>query len=193
MKFAILDGALMGKANFDRANLDGADLARATLRGANLPVRFNGKRYARRCTAGWIEFAQCEPGANRCQREPTSKKADLRKRPVGSGNILGNADFRGAYLWSTKLPGADLGGGRPGTAIPIDADLRGVNLSGAPGFNEVRCSPVRTLSGADLDGADFAGPRGLTAQQVCLTKSRYGVLLDEALLTQVESQCGRVR
>ena len=189
MKFAILDGALMSKANFDRANLDGADLARADLREANLPYVSLGNATLADARLDGASFY----GANLALATLTRasvQKADFRNAKLGAAH-LEDADFRGAYLWSAQLPGADMGGAQLGTAILIDADLRGVNLSGAQASGAVFTGA--NLSGARLDGADFRGASGLTAQQVCQTKSRYGVLLDEGLLTQVQSQCGGAR
>jgi uncharacterized protein YjbI with pentapeptide repeats len=189
MKFAILDGALASKANFDRANLDGADLARADLRQASLPYVSLANATLADARLDNASFY----GANLAGATLTRasvQKADLRNAHLEAAH-LGNADFRGAFLWSAVLPGADLGGAQLGTALLIDADLRGVNLSGAEASGAV--FKGANLSGARLDGADLRGASGLTAQQVCLTKSRYGVLLDDGLLAQVESQCGGAR
>jgi uncharacterized protein YjbI with pentapeptide repeats len=189
LKFAILDGALMSKANFDRANLDGADLARADLRDANLPYVSLANATLADARLDGASFYSANLAQSTLTRASV-QKADLRNARLGAAH-LANADFRGAYLWAAQLPGADLGGAQLGTTILIDADMRGVNLSGAQAAGAVLAGA--NLSGAFLDGADFRGASGLTAQQVCLAKSRYGVLLDDGLLAQVQSACGGAR
>jgi hypothetical protein len=44
-----------------------------------------------------------------------------------------------------------------------------------------------------LEGADFRGATGLSAEQVCSAMARRGVLLDESLQHMVENQCGPIR
>jgi len=189
LKFAILDGALMSKTNFDRANLDGADLARADLREANLPYASLANATLADARLDGASFYSANLTLATLTRASV-QKADFRNAKLGAAHME-NVDFRGAYLWSAQLPGADLGGAQLGAAILIDADLRGVNFTSAQASQAVLNGA--NLSGARLDGADFRGASGLTAQQVCQTKSRYGVLLDDPLLTQVQAQCGGVR
>lgn len=102
---------------------------------------------------------------------------------------MDHADLRSAYLWSAKLPGADLGGAQLQGAILIDADLHGVNLGGAQLTGTVLNGA--DLSGTSLEGADLRGALGLSANQVCSAKSRRGAMLDPDMETQVESQCGK--
>lgn len=187
LRFAIADGARMNHANLNRANLDGIDLSRADLRDANLSYaslanatlvdgRLDGAvLYSARLSGATLARANLE-------------RADLRGAYL-DGAHLDHADFRGTYLWSAKLPGADLGGAQLENAILIGADLRGANLGGAH-FSGTVVNEA-DLSGTSLEGADLRGALGLTASQVCSAKSRRGAVLDDALLVQVEAQCGR--
>ncbi|MGH7836908.1 MAG: pentapeptide repeat-containing protein, partial [Candidatus Binataceae bacterium] len=93
-----------------------------------------------------------------------------------------------AYLWSAKLGNARLEGAQLGSAIFIGADLNGADLRGAY-FQGTVLNDVN-LRGANLEDADLRGALGLTAGQVCSAKSLQGALLDDALLTQVNAQCG---
>ena len=74
------------------------------------------------------------------------------------------------------------------TAIFIDANLHGADLGGAEFAGTVLNGA--DLSGTNLAGADLRGSLGLTANQVCSAATRGGALLDPALQTQVDAQCG---
>ena len=186
LRYSVMDQARMHGANLDRSNLTGADLRRADLRGTNLShskledavledARLDGASlYASRLDGATLNRTNLE-------------KADLRGTFMG-GAHMDHADLQGAYLWSAVLSGADLGGAQFGGAILIDANLRGANLGGAQLGSAVLNNT--NLSGTSLEGADLRGALGLTAAQVCSAKSRRGALLDDALRTQVEAQCG---
>jgi uncharacterized protein YjbI with pentapeptide repeats len=187
LRFAIADGARMNHANLNRADLEGIDLSRADLREANLS-------YASLASAtlvdarldGAILYSARLSGANLARANLSG--TDLRGAYLG-GAHLDHADLRGAYLWSAKLPGADLGGAQLGNAILIGADLRGANLGGAQ-FSGTVLNET-DLSGTSLEGADLRGALGLTASQVCSARSRRGAVLDFALQTEVDAQCGK--
>jgi uncharacterized protein YjbI with pentapeptide repeats len=186
LRYAILDQAQMNHANLDRAILDGANLSRSDLRAANLS-------YASLAGAALVD-ARAD-GATLYGAKLLSatlirtnfEKADLRESHLDNAN-LEHVNMQGAYLWSAKLPGAHLNNAQLGTAIFVDADLRGADLRWAQ-------LPGTVLTGADLtgallDGADFRGAVGFGANQVCSAKSRKGLLLDDAIGSQVTAQCG---
>jgi len=184
-RYALMDGAQMNRANLDRATLDKADLRRADLRDANLSHAW--------LIQAILVDAQLERasfyGARLSLATMTRANlqgADLRECYL-DGAQLERADLRGAYLWSAKLAEANLKGAQLGSAILIDAYLRGADLRWAQ-FPATVLNGA-DLSGANLDGADLRGALGLNANQVCSAKSRVGVLLDDAIQTQVQAQC----
>jgi uncharacterized protein YjbI with pentapeptide repeats len=186
LRSAELDGARMYRANLDRAQLDGANLARADLREANMSydsltnailtdARLDGATlYGARLPSATLIRASLE-------------KADLRGSHMEGAN-LDRADLGQAYLWSANLSGAQLKNARLGSALLIEVDLTGADLEGAQFPGGVLSSAI--LTGANLDGADLRGAFGLTANQVCSARTRTGALLDEALQTDVNAQCG---
>ena len=189
LRYAVLDQARMYRANLDRSNLDGADLRRADLRATNLShsslhdtiledARLEGASlYTSRLDGAILIRANLE-------------KTDLRDAYM-AGTHMDHADLRNSYLWSVRLTSADLGGAQLDGAILIDADLRGANLGGAQFAGTVLNNA--NLSGTILEGANMRGAFGLTAAQICSAKSRRGVILDDALQTQVEAECGGTR
>jgi len=189
LRYAVMDHAQMSRVNLYRSDMDGADLRRANLHGANLSycgmqdailvdAQLDGANlYAAHLISATLTRANLE-------------KADLRESFLNVAH-MDHVDLRGAYLWSAKLPGADLGGAQLGNAILIGADLRGVNLGGAQLSGTVLNDA--DMSGTSLEGADLRGALGLTAGQVCSARSRRGALLDDALATQVEAQCGAAK
>ncbi|MGA8367554.1 MAG: pentapeptide repeat-containing protein [Candidatus Acidiferrales bacterium] len=186
MRSAELDGARMFRANLDRAQLDSANLSRADLREANMSydslanailtdARLDGATlYGARLSSATLIRASLE-------------KADLRDSHMEGAN-LDRADLEQAYLWSANLSGAQLENARLGSALLIEADLGGADLEGVQFPASVLTGA--TLNGANLDGADLRGAFGLTPNQVCSARSRIGALLDDALQTQVNAQCG---
>lgn len=186
LRSADLDRAQMVHANLDRGMLDGANFAQADLREANLS-------YSSLAGANLID-ARLD-GASLYGAQLGSavlvrailEKADLRDAHLESAD-LDHADLQQAYLWSAKLGNARLEGAQLGSAIFIGADLNGADLRGAH-FQGTVLNDVN-LRGADLEDADLRGALGLTAGQVCSAKSLQGALLDDALLTQVNAQCG---
>lgn len=186
LHYAILDGAMLSGANLNRARLDGAMLARADLRWANLS-------YASLIHATLVDTQV--NGATLYDAQLTSASlaranlqgADLRGSSLNAAD-LDHADLQQALLWSANLPGADLYGAKLQGAVAIDADLRGADLREAQFAGTVLSDA--NLSGANLDRADLRGALGLTASQVCASKSRRGALLDLQLAAQVTSECG---
>ena len=189
LRYAVLDQARMYRANLDRSNLDGADLRRADLRAVNLSHSSLHDTI--------LEDARLEGASLYTSRldgailiRTNLQKTDLRDAYM-AGTHMDHADLRNAYLWSVTLTGADLGGAQLDGAILIDADLRGANLGGAQFAGTVLNNA--NLSGTSLDGASMRGAFGLTASQICSAKSRRGVMLDDALQTQVEAECSGTR
>lgn len=186
LRSADLDRAQMAHANLDRGMLDGANFAQTDLREANLS-------YSSLAGASLVD-ARLD-GASLYGAQLNSavlvrailEKADLRDAHLESAD-LDHADLQQAYLWSAKLGNARLEGAQLGSAIFIGADLNGADLRGAH-FQGTVLNDVN-LRGAILEDADLRGALGLTAAQVCSAKSVQGALLDEALLTQVNAQCG---
>jgi uncharacterized protein YjbI with pentapeptide repeats len=186
LRFAILDRANLQHANLDRAQLDGANCSRTDLRGANLSYSsMVGASLPDARLDGASLYSTNLQGASLLRGN--LEKADLREAHLANANLEG-ADLQQSYLWSAKLPGANLRKAQLATAIFIDADLQGADLSGAQ-LNGTVLNGAN-LQGAILDGADLRGVLQLSAAQVCSTKSHNGAIFDEALRSQVDSQCG---
>jgi uncharacterized protein YjbI with pentapeptide repeats len=186
LQFAILDRANLQHANLDRAQLDGANCSRTDLRGANLS-------YSSMVGASLPDARLDGASLYSTNMESASllrgnlEKADLREAHLANANLEG-ADLQQSYLWSAKLPGANLRKAQLATAIFIDADLQNADLSGAQ-LNGTVLNGAN-LKGAIFDDADLRGALQLTAAQVCSTKSHNGAFFDEALRSQIDSQCG---
>jgi len=189
MRGAVLDRAQLTHANLDRANLDGAVLSRADLRGANLSYSSlqNSTLVDARLDGASLYSAKL---AGATLIRVSLEKADLRDAHLDWAN-LEDADLQQGYFWSAKLGGAHLVNAQLGNAIFIDADLRGADLHGAQFQGTVLTGT--NLQDANLDNADLRGALRLSAAQVCSTRSHVGTLMDDALLLQVEAQCGSTR
>jgi uncharacterized protein YjbI with pentapeptide repeats len=184
-RYALMDRAQMNHANLDRAILDGADLRRADLRDANLSHAWLIQAILVDAQLEHASFYGARLSLATMTRA-NLQGADLRESYL-DGAQLEHADFRGAYLWSAKLAEANLKGAQFGNAILIDAYLRGADLRWAQFSGTVLNGT--DFSSTNLDGADLRGALGLNANQVCSAKSRAGVLLDDAMQTQVQAQC----
>jgi uncharacterized protein YjbI with pentapeptide repeats len=186
LKFAVLDRASLQHANLDRAQLDGANCSRTDFRGANLSYAslIGASLPDARLDGASLYSANLE---NASLLRGNLEKADLREARLVNANLEG-ADLQQSYLWSAKLSGASLRKAQLATAIFIDADLQNADLSGAQ-LNGTVLNGAN-LQGAILDGADLRGALQLSASQICSTKSRNGVLLDDALHELVYAQCG---
>jgi uncharacterized protein YjbI with pentapeptide repeats len=186
LKYAVLDRAQMNHANLDRADLEGANLARVDLRDANLSYSLlqGAVLVDARLDGASLYGARLDSAT---MIRTNVEKADLRNSYLGNAN-MDHADMQQAYLWSAQLPGAHMENAKLETAIFIDANLHGADLHGAEFSGTVLNGA--DLSGTNLDGADLRGSLGLTANQVCSAATRQGALLDTALQTQVDAQCG---
>ncbi len=183
---AVLDGALLSGANLNRARLDQAILARADLRWANLSYASlaNAMLVDSRLDGATLYDAQMSSAS---LARAGLEKTDLRGAFLNAAD-LDHADLQQALLWSAKLPGANLYGAKLQGAVAIEADLRGADLREAQFAGTVLSDA--DLSGANLDRADLRGVLELTARQVCMSRSRRGALLNDALAMQVTTQCG---
>ncbi|MGB6265818.1 MAG: pentapeptide repeat-containing protein [Candidatus Acidiferrales bacterium] len=185
-RLAVLDRAQLRHANLDRARMDGAILSRTDMREANLS-------YSSLVGAALVD-ARLDGAslygsnlASAIMIRANLERADLRDVHLESAD-LEHADLQQAYLWSSKLNAANLQGAQLSTAIFIQADLQGANLEGAHLQGTVLNDA--NLQDAILDNADLRGALGLSASQVCSTKSRRGALLDDAVFQLVAAQCG---
>jgi len=191
LREANLRSAAFDRVQFLRANLQGAQLEKANLTRADL--RETDLSYALLHAAIIVDARL--GGANLFNADlreaklahANFEKADLREANLSSAD-LSLADLQDAYLWSTKLAAVNLRDAQLNRAILIEADLRGSDLRGANLGNAV----VRgaDFTGANLAGADLRGASGLTATQVCSASDRHETLLDDALIPQVQIQCG---
>ena len=186
LRGAVLDRAQLTRTNLDRANLDGAVLSRADLRGANLSYSSLQNSMLVDARLDGASLYSAKLGGATLIRV-SLEKADLRDAHLDWAN-LEDADLQQGYFWSAKLGGAHLVNAQLGNAIFIDADLRGADLHGAQFQGTVLTGT--NLQDTNLDGADLRGALRLSAAQVCSARSRAGTLMDDALLQQVEAQCG---
>jgi len=186
LRLADLDRAQMSHSNLNRADLDGANLARADLRNADLSYASLSKTSLVDAQLGGASFYEAHlPFASLVRAN--MEKADLRSADL-EGADLEHADAQQAYLWSARLPDAHLREAHLEGAILIGANLRGADLGGAQLSGTVLNEA--DLTDTNLAGADLRGTLGLTASQICSAKFRQGALLDDAMQTQVNAQCG---
>jgi uncharacterized protein YjbI with pentapeptide repeats len=186
LRYAVMDRARLFHTNLDRADLNGANLDRADFRESNLSycslvdsvlidAQFqNATLYGARLT-------------NSAMARVNLEKTDLRSAYLDSVD-LEHADMRNSYLWSAKLPGASLVNARLDGSIFINADLQGSDLRGAEVSGTVLSGA--NLTGSIIEGTDLRGALGLTAAQICSTKSRRGAILTDSLASQVQAECG---
>jgi uncharacterized protein YjbI with pentapeptide repeats len=186
LRYAVMDRARLYHANLDRGNLDNANLDRADFRESNLSycsltdavlidAQFqSASLYGARLSGASMERANLE-------------KTDLRSSYL-DGADLEHADLQNAYFWSARLSGAVLRSAQLGSTIFINADLRDTDLRGAQFLETVLTGA--NLTGAIVDGTDLRGALGLTASQICSTKSRAGAILADSLASQVQVACG---
>ena len=186
LRLADLDRAQMGHSNLNRANLDGANLARADLRNADLSYASLNKASLVDAQLGGASFYEAHlPYASLVRAN--LEKADLRSADL-EGADLEHADAQQAYLWSASLANAHLREAQLAGAILIGANLDGADLGGAQLSGTVLNDA--DLSNTNLGGTDLRGTLGLTTNQICSAKYRQGALLDDAMQTQVNAQCG---
>jgi uncharacterized protein YjbI with pentapeptide repeats len=184
-QFALMDSARMNHANLDRSNLRNAHLARTDFRDANLSYATLNDAFtmdARFDGASLYDALLSNSTLIRASFE----RSDLRNAHIDGAN-LEHADLRNAYLWSASVQNSDLKDADLGSAILIGASLRGSNLSGAHFAQTVLTET--DLTGTILDGADLRSAFGLTAYQVCTSRSRTSATFDSALQLQIDSEC----
>lgn len=188
---ADLTGGDFSGADFRAADLRSADLKYSTLSGAN----FQDADLSYTNLVGAVAVGAHFDGVNlydarladaHCDRIALTK-ADLRGAVLENAE-LNQADFEGAYVGGAKLSNASLesahfSGAFLDGAILANADLRGAVFGGA-------ILNGADLHGSDLDDADLRGALGLTADQVCSTKSRKEMQMDDALRDEVYLTCG---
>lgn len=191
LREANLRSAAFDRVQFFRANLQGAQLEKANLTRADL--RETDLSYAKLHAAIIVDARL--GGANLFNADlrearlahANFERADLREANLSSAD-LSLADLQDAYLWSAKLAAVSLRDAQLNRAILIEADLRGSDLRGAILENAVLRGA--DFTGANLAGADFRGASGVTAVQICSASNRDGILLDDAMIPQVQAQCG---
>ena len=184
-QFALMDSARMNHANLDRANLQNAHLARADFRDSNLSYATLNNTFTMDARFDGASLYDALL-SNSTLIRATFERSDLRNAHIDEAN-LEHADLRNAYLWSTSVQNSDLKDADLGSAILIGASLRGSDLSGAHFAQTVLTET--DLTGTILDGTDLRGAFGLTAYQVCTSRSRTGASFDSALQLQIDAAC----
>ncbi len=189
LRSAVLDRAMITRANLQGAHLEKASLARAELREADLSfASLADASLADAKLESAILYRANLHGA--WLLRPNLEKADLREANLEDAKLT-FADLTGADLSLAKLLGAELRDAQLPHALLMEADLRRADLRGA----NLQGAVLRgaDLTGANLEGADFREARGVSPDQICSAMQRRGVLLDESLQQQVDSQCGSIR
>ena len=175
------DHALLISADGSSANLTGADL-----RGSDMTYAvFENASFAGAKLGGASLYGANLKHTNWLRADLT--RSDMRDTQMQEAGLsLANlelTDFSGA-----KLAGAQFGGAQCKGTILLGADLRNTDLRGAafPGA-VLRDAPI---DGSQLEGADFRGALGLTAAQVCSTRSWTTAQFDPDVLQSVQTLCG---
>lgn len=205
---AALSEADLRGANLREVNLDGAQLDRAQLSHANLTLAQLDSASMSRADLTDVDLTSAVltnavlvdahmDGANlygallgRARLDRASmQKADIRGAHL-EGAEMARVDLRGAYMGSVKLGGAHLENALLGGAFLDDANLQNADFTGAS-FTGAILSGTN-FTGAKLTNADFRGALQVTASQICAAGDRRGMLLDDALQSQVSALCGAV-
>ncbi|HEY6464397.1 MAG TPA: pentapeptide repeat-containing protein [Candidatus Acidoferrales bacterium] len=182
---ALMDSARLNHANLDRSNLQNAHLARSDFRDANLSYATLNNTFTMDARFDGASLYDALLSGSTLIRA-SFERSDLRNAHIDGAN-LEHADLRDAYLWSASVQSSDLKDADLGSAILIGASLRGSNLSGAHFAQTVLTET--DLTGTILDGADLRGAFGLTAYQVCTSRSRTAASFDPALQLQIDTTC----
>ncbi len=195
--------SILHETNLLEANLREANLKKADLPGANLQMAN-------------LEKAILEEtnfyGAN--LREAKLQEAKFHRATLQGADLWGadlkGTDLSGAYLWKTNLRETDLRETDLRDADLREADLSGANLTGA---DLSRCNisganlsgtilSEAIFQGADLKGTHFWGAhfwetdlseanlqkgKGITADQLCDTKSLHKTILDQHLRQEIKA------
>jgi len=186
LQSAVLDRARITRASLQAANLRKANLTRADLREADLSFANLAEAILNDAKLeGATLYKANLRGASLLR--PNLEKADLREANLEDANLTA-ADLSEVHLSSAKLLRAGLRNARLEHAILIEADLRGADLRSA----DLQGAVLRgaEFKGANLEGTDLREAKGLSAAQICSAAERRGVLLDQSLQEQVDSQCG---
>lgn len=180
------DHSRLYRANLQSADLESANFTRADLRETDLSYAQIGNAILVDAQLGHSNLFRADLHSARLEHS-NLETADLRDANLNNANLR-LANLQNAYLWSAKLMSADLSDAQGARAILIEADLRGANLKQA----NLRGAILRgtNLTGADISGADMREVSGLSADQVCSTKSHRNLIMDESLSAEVEAQCG---
>lgn len=189
LEWAVLDRASLQRTILAEANLRGANLTRSDLREADLSYATLEDAILAQTRLEGASLYAAKLGRARLLRANLAN-ADLREANLENAT-LALADLREADLGAAKLPGAQLRDAQLGYAMLIEADLRKADLRGV-NFQEAVLRGA-SLENAVVDEADFRGARGITAAQICSSRSRRGAQLDPDLQLEVESRCGTAR
>jgi uncharacterized protein YjbI with pentapeptide repeats len=168
LKRASLGYANLARVNLIRANLTDADLTRANLTGADLTAaQLTGVNLTRANLTRANLLSACLIGAN-------LTGADLNGANLIGANLTGanltSAHLNGLELLYVNLSGANLTSADLTGAFLNIVDLSGANLTGANLIGAV-------LKIVDLSGADLDGSKGLTQQQLNITRGDAKTIL----------------
>lgn len=191
LREANLEGALLDRAQLSHSNLTLAQLNRASMSRADLSA---ADLTSALLTNATLVDAHMD-GANlygALLGQSRLDRASMQKTDIRGANLEGaemsRVDLRGAYMGSAKLVGAHLENAQLSGAFLDDADLRNADFTGASFTGAILSGTIFT--GAKLTGADFRGALQVTPAQICAAGDRRGMLLDDALQSQVTSLCG---
>jgi uncharacterized protein YjbI with pentapeptide repeats len=174
---AVLVSADARNGNFSSSDFRGADLAYAILESALLSnANFSG------ASMYGVDLRDAQLLRTDLSRTDL-RDAKLERATLSLANLQ-DADFSGAKLTGATLMRTQFRGGIFLDTNLKNADLRGALLTGAV----IRDAH---FEGANLEGADLRGAIGLTTEQVCLSGSWRGALMDPNMLAAVQERCGR--
>jgi uncharacterized protein YjbI with pentapeptide repeats len=186
LQSAVLDQARLNGANLQEADLQKSNLTRADLRDANLShASMEEAMLPDAKLDGAILYAANLHNA--LLQRASLQRADLRVANLEDANLTMD-NFRDAYLSSAKMARARLQQADFTQAILTEADLRGADLS----KSSFQGAVVRdaNFAGSNLQNADLRSSLGLTAQQICSAANISEIQLDDALKSEVDTQCG---
>jgi Pentapeptide repeats (8 copies) len=163
-------GSDFHEVDLSQANLEGTDLSRVDLEGVNFREANLHKAFLRGADLHEVDLREAN------LREADLREVDLREADLSGADLRG-ADLRDAFLRGADLSGADFSGADLRAADLGEANLRRVNLSRA-NLSRV-CLETAILVETDLEGANLSDCRvyGISAWNINVSGTQQSDLV----------------
>jgi uncharacterized protein YjbI with pentapeptide repeats len=166
----LMMGSDFHEVDLSQANLEGTDLSRVDLEGVNFREANLHKAFLRGADLHEVDLREAN------LREADLREVDLREADLSGADLRG-ADLRDAFLRGADLSGADFSGADLRAADLGEANLRRVNLSRA-NLSRV-CLETAILVETDLEGANLSDCRvyGISAWNINVSGTQQSDLV----------------